>query len=95
MHVEETLQELRDALSGLYLAGLRMPRHTSEPGGAGTKHTYALEASSVWDNDKAMKRAAEVLGITDVPDYCCVGAASFDQERADYLADHTRKILRR
>jgi hypothetical protein len=95
MSAETVLRDLRTALADLYLAGLGMPRHTPDPGGAGTEHVYRLSAANVWDHDKAMKRAVEVLGITDVPGNCCVGARNFDEATAEHLRENARRILRR
>ena len=95
MSAEEKILDLRSVLADLYLSGLRMPRHTPDPGGASTEHTYQLSAAHVWEHDRAMKKAAELLGVTDVPGYCCVGARNFDEETAELLATNVRKILRR
>lgn len=94
MSAETVIQDLRTALAELYLSGLRMPRHTPNPGGAGTEHCYQLSAAHVWNQDKAMEKAAKLLGITDVPHNCCVGARNFDEEVAERLEENARMILR-
>ena len=42
-----------------------------------------------------MYGAAKVLGITDVPSNCCVGARSFDEEAPELVGENARAILQR
>lgn len=41
-----------------------MPRHTPAPGGAGTIHTFKIDAATVWALDKALNK----LGIKYEPE---------------------------
>ena len=41
-----------------------MPRHTPASGGAGTVHTFKIDAATVWALDKALNK----LGIKYIPE---------------------------
>jgi len=95
MSQEAVLENLRTTLANLYLAGMHLPRHTPNCGSAGTEHTYKLSAAQVWTFDKAMGKAADALGISDLPHSCCVGSRSFDERMADLVTENARQILSR
>lgn len=53
----QMMREAADELEATWLAvgaARKMPRWTPKGGGAGTLHTYQIEAAVVWDLDRAL-----------------------------------------